>query len=324
MPVNLYRAIGIILCLFIKGTMEKKPDQEISPGQASRHPASTPPGDLEARRRNLEELWRRSEEIKAGKRKVEQERERIAEIVLRDGGIRILASIPRELSARYTSGFQSLETRIQDGLDSQMAISTIQAHLLSPEEAFHGKRTDNIMEEHGIKEIIHIRRDMKPIFETVTTPGKKGVLGLGKTPDLVQRKPTGKYEPVFHDEIVSGGKREPAIRFIYFANRSDDWRDYSGRTGQRFVAEIVLPESSAKEVEQALMTDPSTIRKIVEKLMKEKLLMDPDAWERPDNPGADSLRPPYEKWDTQPNGGRIYIQKEDQEPGFRQENFHKI
>jgi len=226
------------------------------------------------------------------------------------------------LSARGNSGFQNLEARIQDNRNTSSALGAIESQFLAPGESTKGVRLDEALKQHGIKEVIDIRHDTKLVYETITIPGKKGVLGIGKTPDRTERKFTGRYEPVLHSEHVSGGKKEPAVRFTYYIPQTE-WRDYSGRSGQMMSVEIVLPESAAKKVEQTIERDPAAMRKIVERVMKEKLLKDPKAWETPQGSG-DSLRPPYEKWDAESSGGKIYVQKEGMTPGFHEEAMQKI
>jgi len=313
-----------------------------------KEPTVKPPSgqDLEKRRKELDKVWHKSQETQRARSEAERtrsaqqvedayrqigvdspierekSRERAADLVLQDGGVRIHTSVERSLSPRGNSGFQNLETRIRDGRQPVSALGGIENQFLSRQDASRRKSPRESFEEHGIKEIIDIRRDSKPVYETVNIPGKKGVLGIGKTPDRTERRVTSRYEPILHSEQVDGGKKEPAVRFTYYVPQGE-WRDYSGRKGQMMSVEIVLPESVAKEVEQTLDRDPAAMRKIVEKVMKEKLLKDPKAWETPQGSG-DSLRPPYNRWDAQPGGGKIYVQKEGMESGFHEEALHKI
>jgi hypothetical protein len=257
-----------------------------------------------------------------GQTEREKSRERIAEIVLKEGGIRINTSIRSSLSPRGNAGYQNLETRVQGRREPRTTLGNIEAQFFSKNES-HVDRLDTIMKKHGIKELIDIRHDKKHVYETVTVPGKKGVFGFGKTPDTTEQRYTGRSEAVLHSEAVSGGKQEPVVRITYFIPQGD-WKDYSGRAGQYMLAEILLPDLAAKEVERVLEQDPAVIRRIIERVMKEKLLKDPGAWETPPGPNTDSLRPPYDKWDAEPNGGKIYIQNEGSEPGFHEENFRKV
>lgn len=252
----------------------------------------------------------------------EKSRERAAEIVLQDGGVRIHTSVERSLSPKHNSGFQNLETRIRDGLQPSFALGSIEAQFLSKDDLARRTRLDEAMKSRGIKEIIDIRGAKKEIYETVTIPGKKGVFGFGKTPDRTERQATGRYEPILHSEIVSGGKKEPAVRFTYYIPQTE-WRDYSGRPGQMMSVEIVLPESTAIEVKQTLERNPSAMRRIVERVMKEKFLNGTNAWEIPQGSG-DSLRPPYDEWDAESDGGKIYVQKEGMTPGFHEDAMKKV
>ena len=254
----------------------------------------------------------------------EKSRERAAEIVLEDGGVRVHMSVAKSLSlSPYGSdGFQNLETRIQDHRQPNVVIEEITMQFLSRDEFMRNIRLDNALNDRDIKEIIDIRPEVRPTYETVTVPGKKGVLGFGKMPDRTERKATGRYESILHSEIVSGGKNEPVVRFTYYIPQTE-WRDYSGRQGQMMVVEIVLPESAAKELEQILKRDPAAMRQIVEEVMKKRFLEDPGDWEKSQGYG-DSLRPPYEVWDAEPNGGRIYLQTAGKEPGFHEDRVYKV
>jgi hypothetical protein len=104
----------------------------------------------------------------------------------------------------------------------------------------------------------------------------------------------------------------------------EKWRVHDGRPGQQLQVEITLPESVAKEIEKRLQSDPALIRDIVGRIMKDKILKDPQRWEKPRGEVGDPLRPPYEKWDARTGGGRIYIQKEGINPGWHDEFVHKV
>ena len=287
-----------------KASLQKVMEVEAA-APAPKEPESPPSGRAEFKSQTPEQI--------------EQLRERAAEIVLQSGGASVFTSLDKELSPNYSAGFQNLETRTQGKASS--AGSRIESQFLSQNERSKGTRIDEALKEHGIREIVYISREQQPVFETVTIPGKKGTLGIGKTPDRTEKRATGRYEPTLHSDIVSNGKKEAAVRFTYYIPQSD-WRDYSGRRGQMMAVEIVLPESDARVVEQTLESDPAAIRRIVERVMKERLLKDPKAWETPQGNG-DPLRPPYESWDAEPGGGTIYVQTEGMTPGFHPEAAKK-
>lgn len=250
-----------------------------------------------------------------------ESRDRAIEIVTKDAGIRVNTSINSDLSSRNNAGFQNLSNRMRDSRSPYTG--SLEAGLITAEERMRNVSAKDILRERNIREVIDIRHDMMPVLESVTIPGNKGIFGLGKTADRVEKRQTGRYEPVPHSEMVEGGKPEPGVRFSYYIPSSDDWRDYSGRYGQSLIVEMVLPESSAKELASILDKDPTAMREIVGRMMKEKLLKDPKAWETKQGTG-DTLRPPYERWDREPGGGKIYVQQEGKDPGFREENLRPV
>lgn len=303
------------------------------------------PLDVQARKEELAKMWEASEAKKKqdaatietvyksvgveSPTEREKARELAADIVLRDGGVKLVMAIPKYLSSEGFGGFQELKTRIND----KFRIGGID--LITPDPRNQRRTVDSLIEQ-GIKEIIDIRHDVKPIYEDVRVPGQKGkagILGFGKTediPDRIESRNTGRTEPRLHSEIVDGGKNEPAVRFTYtipqeLANQGvNHWKALGEtRPGQSMNVLIVLPESSARQLEAILDKDPVAMRRIIERVMKEKLLQDPKAWDTPPAVG-DQLRPPYERWDAEPNGGNMYVQKEGAKPGFQVESVRKV
>ncbi len=256
-----------------------------------------------------------------------QLREGIIQKALAEGGARLHTSVPRDVSPSGNSGFQSLDSRVSNWDAAGATVSSIGNQLRAP-----GRHENVVLERelnaHGLAEIVDIRRKFKPGVENVIVPGKSGFLGIGGTPNRTERRRTGRDVVPTHAEMVSGGKDEPAVRITYVANSvhldrdSAGWRDYSGRQGQMLLFEIVLPESVGREVEKQIESDPGFIRSLVERYAKEKVLKAPTAWEAPQGQG-DSLRPPYERWDAK-TGGKIYVQKEGEAPGWHDENVRKI
>ncbi len=264
----------------------------------------------------------------------EKSREKAIEIIFKDAGVRVHESFPEKVGALQdnNAGYQDLTTRLKDGRYPSHTIDGIGSQLLLREEYSRGLRPGELLASRGIHELIDIRRDVKPVYETITVPGKKGVFGIGKTPDTTQRQATGKFQPTIQGDVVEGGKNEGAVRISYFVpptRRQEgqiEWSDYSGRSGQMLLLELVLPETSAAEIEKIIDRDPGVMRVVTERLMKEKMLKDPNDWEKlqAHRGEGSSLRPLYEQWDAEPEGGRIYIQKEGGERGFRQECIKKI
>lgn len=243
---------------------------------------------------------------------LEELRDKAAALVLQEGGVRIHTSIRSEIlkdgMANHYAGFQSLETRINDGGYPKSIRSKMEVTFFSQDELVQGLELDNVLKERGINELIDIRAEKKEIYEDITVPGKRGLFGLGRVKEHIEKRPTGRYKSVPHSEVVEGGKKdEPAVRFTYYIPQLK-WKDYSGRPGQMMVVEIILPQSEAKELESILQNDPAAMREVVAQVMSQKFLKEPKDWTKKQGHG-DSLRPPYEKWDSE--GRKIHVQKAD-------------
>ncbi|MCR4325281.1 MAG: hypothetical protein NUV59_00530 [Patescibacteria group bacterium] len=253
----------------------------------------------------------------------EQMREEVIQKALEEGGSRMYTSVADDLSQRESAGYQSIEdSRINDGR-GQSGIGRIFADASAKLEGGMQSGLSESLGKRGLQELIDIRIDTKPVYEQVRIPGRKGVFGIGGTPEQIERRATGRTEPIKHSEIVKGGKDEPAVRISYFAGAKDSqWKDYSGRYGQLLVFEMLVPASVAKEIEQEIAKDPAVIRDIVGRFAKDKILKDPKTWETPYR-GGDPLRPPYDRWDAK-TGGRVYVQKEGDASGWHDENIRQV
>ncbi len=179
------------------------------------------------------------------------------------------------------------------------------------------------MKAHGINEFIDIRHLKTAEYETITIPGKKGFLGFGREPAKTEKMATGRYENIPHNRLVANGKNEPAVQILYMAT-GENYRDAgtpgTGSRGNKlFQMEFILPESTAKELEQALDSNPALIRNLSE-TAGQNLMRGDSTWDTPvPGRGGDPIRPPWEKWDSQPGGSKVYIQKEGGAPGWHEE-----
>ncbi|MBU2508936.1 MAG: hypothetical protein ABH820_01250 [Patescibacteria group bacterium] len=269
--------------------------------------------------------------------KVESKKEQVFEQILKHGGFRFSAFLPKEeLSPIAVAGDSAISYRMREVKpsrdESQHTKDVIEWQLVSETDKRIGLDLGKLMEKQGLHELIDIRMVKKPVYEQVTIPGKKGFMGIGKTPDRQEPKFTGQYKNVMHDQAVENGKPEAAIRFTYYIPQQPDWRTYDGRHGQYMTAEFVLPDSVARGLLDEINEDPSVMRELVGRMLKEKLLNDPEAWDKAkygrfpgDEPTPNAtLRPPYEKWDAEPGGRRIYVQKARERGGFRQDLVKKF
>lgn len=176
----------------------------------------------------------------------------------------------------------------------------------SMKDSTKSETLESFMQSRNINEIVDVRHVKEELYEKDIIKGKKGFMGIGKIPDREEKRFVG-LRQCMHDELVEGGKKEPAVRIFYYVQRHD-WRSKNdGRTGQHMSMEILVPESMAEEILQEIKSNPNFIRSLNEKVVKGKMLEKPNAWDGPS--GYDKLKPPYEKWDIE--GGRLYMQTED-------------
>ncbi len=267
-----------------------------------------------------------------------EKREKMIEKIMQEAGIQMVVHLTGE-QGRKVRGFthdeyNSISENFIDnsGYNKRMANNL---GLLS-DKVVDKLGADNLslcLTDHNINEIIDIRPVKKALFKTVTIPGKKGFLGIGRTPDKTESELAG-FKPILHNEIVSNGKKETAIAISYIASNLHYYTT-NVRPGRKLSASFVIPESIAKELEIMLDKDPSLMRDIVEQAMKQKFLEDESVWEEqptgknpnkaiPDNLEGKytSMRPPYEEWDK--TSGRIYIHREQDKPGWHEENVRTI
>lgn len=317
-------------------------------GPKQEQPAKQPSTqDLEKRRRELDEVWRRSQETQRKSTEAERaktagevedvykqlgvesphEREKACEQaigqVLEDGGIGVFGSFTEKIIQE--SFYQS-----QPGAGFKDATSP---RLSRAKGQFSESlsRISSMLDQNEINEAVIFERVQEPIIEQVTIPGKTKWGGFKKEPDRTEYRKTGHNKT--HADLVQGGKSETPIRIVYTAKhiRTEadqrdkySWNDYSGRGGNQIGIEIFVPESTAQEIKRLIDSDPTFIRQVVERVMKEKVLRDTNEWKEEENPTKGSVRPPYERWDSKPEGGQIYVQTEDMTPGFHREAVRKV
>lgn len=253
----------------------------------------------------------------------EKSREQAIQRILEDGGINLSASLQEKITQDqlYQSQTGSGYKEVID-LRFSRAIGEI------------GKgvgAVSRILDENGINEAVLFEQIREPILEQVTISGKSKWGGLKKEPDRIEYRQTGRYKT--HADFVRKGKEETPVRVVYMVkdvetekdNRDKyGWSDYSGRQGNQMVLEIFVPESTAQEIKRLIDNDPAFIRQIAERVMKERILKNPNDWRAEDDPKKGSIRPPYERWGTKPEGAQIYVQTEDMSPEFHKKAVRKI
>lgn len=297
----------------------KKPEKMKAPSVPQRRPGTSP---AEVAQINA---LKQSIGIETGED--QEQREKVVEKVLQEGGFAFTTHLTGKFIGTNENSFgyyTILDNRSQGRIRSHQKESDIPWQAIEKQFGPNNDLTSDrkTMAQHNVNEFIDIRREVKPVFKTEIIPGKKGFLGFGSTPDQKQRRVVG-MEPVKHGEIVEGGNQENAVRFTYVLGKKNDYIDASGRPGKAVNFSFLLPESSAKDLEKQIGKDPAVIREVMERAVKEKILKDPSDWDKPVGDG-DSMRPPYERWDNSSDGGRVYVQKEGQAPGWHEENVKTI
>lgn len=235
----------------------------------------------------------------------EREKEKLINEILQKGGFRAMTSRPPEKNGNQYGGFYELK---DDKNQKKGFITTI---VLSKNEE---KGSSKIM-ANRVHEIVSLfNYETLPVYKNITVPAKKNWFGKVIEPEKTVQESTGETRPALHSELVKGGDEEPCVRLEYLAvgTEKNPWQDYikGGRNGQQLEVQVLIPESQAEKLKDLLVSDPTAIREIIANFMEQNL-EDPSTWSHPKNPNHNPLRPPYEEWDQDSNGGNIYIQTND-------------
>lgn len=241
----------------------------------------------------------------------EEKKEKLINKTLKEAGISVTMWIPKEqvsdFSGARSEAYNNLTENFLPGKKWGIPWQAIEKDIGAQSHDLSGRR--NFLAEHNVNELIDIREVKAPVFETVTIPGSKGFLGFGATPDKVERINTGRLENVIHNSLVRNGKNEPAVQFSYLVASKENYKDAGGRPGKALNASFLLPSSNAAELQKAIYEDPKIMRDLIEAVVKQKFLENNnEAWETAIKDGT-SVRPPYEEWDSETNGGNVYIQR---------------
>lgn len=167
---------------------------------------------------------------------------RILEDVYHNAGIRVYTSVRKEwVDKSRGSGFQTLTSRSIYNPPISGVVTRI-AEMLPNEHGLPGWSIEDVQRAAhaaGVHEIIRIGY------------------------------PKGRSIP--HKELVEGGLDAPAVEIDYMVV-DEDWEDYSGREGQQYIAEMILPEQTAKEFVALIENDPTLIRGMISNFLFKKLL----------------------------------------------------
>ena len=244
------------------------------------------------------------------------------DMVLRDGGVEISASMYADATGKGSHGIKELaDPSVKFSSDSFVdPFVNIDERGLDLKQKT-GKRFYDVMNEMGVNEAVRLRgvtksRKRMEKFYTGWGPFKK---------EETREIPDG-YESVSHKDLVDDGKDEPAYEFIYktFQKYDDEkgwvYKEPSGRN-QELSIRIILPESEAKTFYEQSKTDPNFLRRAIEKIVVEKLGQNgdirkakdkwKDAWESGRErivkdgklleEGYPAIKPPYKEWEKIPD-----------------------
>lgn len=340
---------------WVKNSPEWKKEMDTAKEKASPKPKVIGPQPPQPKKRALDRLQTSEQDksqieslraqLEAGIPEDVEKREKLVNKVLQEASIGVNFWLNSEISKKRYLGYQ---VEYVNNKNKKSNLQYFNLYEPSAQLGLDRKSNDllnnrDILRDHNINEFIDIRTTKGTTTEIkeVVIPGKKGNwFGFGKTPDTTElRLVESGYRELKHKEIVANnGQDEQAITFGYVLANKDDYTDTNKRRGVSLRVEIVLPKSTALEFESELRKDPRIIRDIIERAVVEKIFLDPrdpnsglKKWREPkrskgrvqDDVGS-PVRPDWEKWDMEPNGGRVYIQKEGGEPGWHEENVYQI
>ncbi|MCX6741222.1 MAG: hypothetical protein NTY61_02380, partial [Candidatus Parcubacteria bacterium] len=258
-----------------------------------------------------------------------REKELILEI-LKEGGIGIHTSLPREYHPHKSAGFIDL---VDNRLNPSTAGNSLGGDVRNSFRFsdFDSYEQQHRLEKEGVNELVTFEPAVRDVIKEVDVPVKKERLGglLGSKTVMEKKNQKVGEEAIKHSEVVKDGKDEPLVKLKYQAESAssdseDGYYDYSGRRGNVLEVEICLPKSTADKVSQQIKKDPKFIRQIIGEAVVKGLKIPAKAWQEGDEHTNDRpVRPPYEKWDAK-FGGKIYVKEAADGDKFNTERIAKL
>ncbi|MFA7169609.1 MAG: hypothetical protein WC178_02035 [Candidatus Paceibacterota bacterium] len=267
----------------------------------------------------------------------EKDREKIIKDILENGGFSVNMSFEAQNIAKGQGedGFQFIKERDKDWNQIRTFSKVVECLTTEKEENGGIRDLNRVMRDHNIRELVDIRPLEDQKKREISQSGKRGFLGSLFGKGKASFGPFPGYKQAIHSDYVKNGKEESAFIITYKAadipgdeKTNREWiSKVNGRPGQTIEVCLIIPKSIVTGFKEEIDVDPSFIRKVVEIIMKEKLLAKPKAWDNsmPIQGGgtANALKPPYKEWDAAKNGGFIYIQdyvqKHDISRGYHKE-----
>jgi hypothetical protein len=254
-----------------------------------------------------------------------EDRELIKQVV-DQAGVIIHTSLPTEEHPKGTGGFVDRVAERKTKLSNRVAgeprsiIGTLSSILSSRGDV----KADRFLADRGITEMLYLKPRTESVMEEREEEKREGIFGQRKT--VVKKMVRVGERPALMKEVVDGGNDEPAYS-LYFTTATNnvgsdqpkfDYRDYSGRSGQVFSAEIILPKKLAEQVVDRARQDRQFIHNLIDRLATDNVGISQKNWESAvDVQGRPApLRPHFEEWDqsVESTGGlpKSYIVKHEE------------
>jgi hypothetical protein len=211
----------------------------------------------------------------------EQSEEELIREVIKDGGVIIYTSLPRQYHPDGGDGYKELSDGRRAPQYDPYFVRTA-GHTFEPTLGY----------DSNVNEGVSITPMMKP--------GERGVAS---------------QKPAMHSEMVKGGLSDEQafqLRYIVKGDFNHSYQDYSGRNGQLLYLEVIAPKTLADKLLKQIKSNPGFIRELAGQLVIKVLKIPEQAWNEGDkHTHGHPFKPPYEVWDHQPGGGEIYLQETD-------------
>lgn len=266
-----------------------------------------------------------------------QEKERLVEEVLKQGGVAFITSMKRPgktngLDFSFDKRWSSQTAGALMGRERSYELHSMK---LIPERPQDNRSdfTEKIFDTEGIHELVRLQpletyQDVQ-VEEEKSAGGVAGFFGR-KEKVTVTKRETRPVADVSTVLPISCHEPAYALRYQTFDSSDRQHRSYDGRYGNFLGVQIILPESLAKKIILLAKADPRFMRRLIEKsLLQNAQDITEGDWSRGEGQNGIPVRPPYEAWSKLHAGkSRMYIDDQSVAPtdgkhrtAFRRENI---
>ncbi len=244
-------------------------------------------------------------EASESREKIEQE---LIGSVLQTGGTLASLSLPRGYSRDgNVPGFQDSYDSKRMGYEKERNLSTRSGY---SSEKF--KTHEAEFEQQGIHEAVAFEPLQSGDWEEESvTVQKKSFFG---TKTSVEKRPVYKVRVARINEFVVGADPNQAAFVMHYRTfdprTQSRYKDYSHRSGQFLMLQIILPESEARKLAEEIKANPKFLRKLVKAVMLNRHAIQENDWDN----GSEvtegvPLSPPYDAWKEDGKGKEpVYLE----------------